>query len=159
MEADKKMEEARKYMKNTYNYDPNNYLYNRLANQFNENEQKFINLQIGAKKKMSGIEEISIVKRRIIECKYELEKRRIEKTNEMKQLWHSRSVSVAKYPSNILKQLSEFNSKKLEEEEKQKMQKEEELNKKEEVLKEKEDDLNRRKDDLIKREEDLNKKE
>ena len=123
MEADKKMEEARKYMKNTYNYDPNNYLYNRLANQFNENEQKFINLQIGAKKKMSGIEEISIVKRRIIECKYELEKRRIEKTNEMKQLWHSRSVSVAKYPSNILKQLSEFNSKKLEEEEKQKMQK------------------------------------
>ena len=40
----------------------------------------------------------------------------------MKQLWHSRSVSMAKYPSNILKQLHEFDLKKFEEEEKQKIQ-------------------------------------
>ena len=64
-----------------------------------------------------------IVKRRIIECKYELEKRRIEKTNEMRELWHSRSVAVAKYPSNILKQINEYELKKNEEEEKQKMKK------------------------------------
>ena len=122
MEVDEKMKEAKKFIKNTYNYDPNNYLYNRLANQFEENEKKFLESQISEKKKESGIEEISVVKRRIIECKYELEKRRIEKTNEMKQLWHSRSVSMAKYPSNILKQLHEFDLKKFEEEEKQKMQ-------------------------------------
>ena len=123
IEVDKKMEEARKYRKNIYKYNPNNYLYNRLANQFNEKEEKFLNSYKKQKKKISGIEEISIVKRRIIECKYELEKRRIEKTNEMKQLWHSRSISVAKYPSNILKQISEYNSKKIEEEEKIKMKK------------------------------------
>ena len=123
IEVDKKMEEARKYRKNIYKYNPNNYLYNRLANQFNEKEEKFLNSHKKQKKKISGIEEISIVKRRIIECKYELEKRRIEKTNEMKQLWHSRSISVAKYPSNILKQISEYNSKKIEEEEKIKMKK------------------------------------
>jgi hypothetical protein len=116
------MIEAKKFIKNTYNYDPNNYLYNRLANKFEESEKKFLESQISEKKKESGIEEISIVKRRIIECKYELEKRRIEKTNEMKQLWHSRSVSMAKYPSNILKQLHEFDLKKFEEEEKQKIQ-------------------------------------
>ena len=123
IEVDKKMEEARKYRKNIYKYNPNNYLYNRLANQFNEKEEKFLNSHKKHQKKISGIEEISIVKRRIIECKYELEKRRIEKTNEMKQLWHSRSISVAKYPSNILKQISEYNSKKIEEEEKIKMKK------------------------------------
>ena len=122
MEADEKMKEAKKFMKNTYNYDPNNYLYNRLANQFEENEKKFMENQISEKKKPNCIEEISIVKRRIIECKYELERRRIEKTNEMKQLWHSRSVSMAKYPSNILKQLHELDLKKFEEEEKQKIQ-------------------------------------
>ena len=122
MEADEKMKEAKKFMKNTYNYDPNNYLYNRLANQFEENEKKFMENQISEQKKPNCIEEISIVKRRIIECKYELERRRIEKTNEMKQLWHSRSVSMAKYPSNILKQLHEFDLKKFEEEEKQKIQ-------------------------------------
>ena len=122
MEADEKMKEAKKFMKNTYNYDPNNYLYNRLANQFEENEKKFMENQISEQKKPNCIEEISIVKRRIIECKYELEKRRIEKTNEMKQLWHSRSVSMAKYPSNILKQLHELDLKKFEEEEKQKIQ-------------------------------------
>ena len=122
MEADEKMKEAKKFMKNTYNYDPNNCLYNRLANQFEENEKKFMENQISEKKKPNCIEEISIVKRRIIECKYELERRRIEKTNEMKQLWHSRSVSMAKYPSNILKQLHEFDLKKFEEEEKQKIQ-------------------------------------
>ena len=122
LQADLKMIEAKKFIKNTYNYDPNNYLYNRLANKFEESEKKFLESQISEKKKESGIEEISIVKRRIIECKYELEKRRIEKTNEMKQLWHSRSVSMAKYPSNILKQLHEFDLKKFEEEEKQKIQ-------------------------------------
>ena len=122
LQADLKMIEAKKFIKNTYNYDPNNYLYNRLANKFEESEKKFLESQISEKKKESGIEEISIVKRRIIECKYELEKRRIEKTNEMKQLWHSRSVSVSKYPSNILKQLQEFDLKKFEEEEKQKIQ-------------------------------------
>ena len=35
----------------------------------------------------------------------------------MKQLWHSRSIAVAKYPSNILKQVNEYDSKKVEEEE------------------------------------------
>ena len=122
LQADLKMIEAKKFIKNTYNYDPNNYLYNRLANKFEESEKKFLESQISEKKKESGIEEISIVKRRIIECKYELEKRRIEKTNEMRELWHSRSVSMAKYPSNILKQLHEFDLKKFEEEEKQKIQ-------------------------------------
>ena len=123
MKVDKQMEEAKKYAKNKTHFNPQNYLYNRLANQYKEKEMKFLNSQKNEKKKISGIEEISIVKRRIIECKYELEKRRIEKTNEMKQLWHSRSVAVAKYPSNILKQLNEYDQKKIEEEEKQKMRK------------------------------------
>ena len=123
MEVDEKMKEAKKFIKNTYNYDPKKYLYNRLANQFEENEKKFLQSHKLEKRKVSGIEEISIVKRRIIECKYELEKRRIEKTNEMKELWHSRSVAVAKYPSNILKQINEYELKKNEEEEKQKMKK------------------------------------
>ena len=123
MEVDKKMEEAKKYVKNKTHFDPQNYLYNRLANNYKLKEIQFLNSQKNEKKKISGIEEISIVKRRIIECKYELEKRRIEKTNEMKQLWHSRSVAVAKYPSNILKQLNEYDLKKIEEEEKQKMRK------------------------------------
>ena len=124
MEVDEKMKEAKKFAKNSPNFDPKNYLYNRLANQFEENEKKkYLDNQKNRIKKISGIEEISIVKRRIIECKYELEKRRIEKTNEMKQLWHSRSVSVAKYPSNILKLLNEYESKKVVEEEEQKMKK------------------------------------
>ena len=123
MEVNKKMEEAKKYAKNSTHFDPQNYLYNRLANKFEEKEKQFLDLQKKEKRKISGIEEISIVKRRIIECKYELEKRRIEKTNQMKQLWHSRSVAVAKYPSNILKQLNEYDLKKIEEEEKQKMKK------------------------------------
>ena len=123
LEVDEKMKEAKKFIKNTYNYDPKKYLYNRLANQFEENEKKFLQSHKLDKRKVSGIEEISIVKRRIIECKYELEKRRIEKTNEMKELWHSRSVAVAKYPSNILKQINEYELKKNEEEEKQKMKK------------------------------------
>ena len=123
LEVDEKMKEAKKYAKNTTNFDPKNYLYNRLANKFEESEKKILDKQKLEKKKISGIEEISIVKRRIIECKYELEKRRIEKTNQMKQLWHSRSVAVAKYPSNILKLLNEIDSKKLEEKEQQKMKK------------------------------------
>ena len=123
MEVDEKMKEAKKFAKNPTNFDPKNYLYNRLANQFEENEKKFLDMQKIGKRKISGIEEISIVKRRIIENKYELEKRRIEKTNEMKQLWHSRSVAVAKYPSNILKQINEYDSKKVVEEEQQKMKK------------------------------------
>ena len=124
IEVDKKMEEAKKYAKNSTHFDPKNYLYNRLANQFEEKEKnKILNMKKKANRKISGIEEISIVKRRIIECKYELEKRRIEKTNEMKQIWHSRSVAVAKYPSNILKQINEYDLKKIEEEEKQKMKK------------------------------------
>lgn len=123
MEVDEKMKEAKKFAKNHINFDPNNYLYNRLANKYEENEKKLLDKQKLEKKKISGIEEISIIKRRIIECKYELEKRRIEKTNEMKQLWHSRSVAVAKYPSNILKQLHEYDLKKVEEEEKEKMKK------------------------------------
>ena len=41
----------------------------------------------------------------------------------MRELWHSRSVAVAKYPSNILKQINEYELKKNEEEEKQKMKK------------------------------------
>ena len=123
LEVDEKMKEAKKFIKNAYNYDPKKYLYNRLANQFEENEKKFLQSHKLDKRKVSGIEEISIVKRRIIECKYELEKRRIEKTNEMRELWHSRSVAVAKYPSNILKQINEYELKKNEEEEKQKMKK------------------------------------
>ena len=123
LEVDEKMKEAKKFIKKTYNYDPKKYLYNRLANQFEENEKKFLQSHKLDKRKVSGIEEISIVKRRIIECKYELEKRRIEKTNEMRELWHSRSVAVAKYPSNILKQINEYELKKNEEEEKQKMKK------------------------------------
>ena len=123
LEVDEKMKEAKKFIKNTSNYDPKKYLYNRLANQFEENEKKFLQSHKLDKRKVSGIEEISIVKRRIIECKYELEKRRIEKTNEMRELWHSRSVAVAKYPSNILKQINEYELKKNEEEEKQKMKK------------------------------------
>ena len=123
LEVDEKMKEAKKYAKNTTNFDPKNYLYNRLANKFEESEKKILDKQKLEKKKISGIEEISIIKRRIIECKYELEKRRIEKTNQMKQLWHSRSVAVAKYPSNILKLLNEIDSKKLEEKEQQKMKK------------------------------------
>ena len=44
--------------------------------------KKILNQQkMDRKTKLSGIEEINIVKRRIIESKYELEKRRIEKTN------------------------------------------------------------------------------
>ena len=123
MFVDEKMKEAKKFSKNSINSDPKNYLYNRLANEYEENEKKFLQKQKYEKKKISGIEEISIVKRRIIECKYELEKRRIDKTNQMKQLWHSRSIAVAKYPSNILKQVNEYDSKKVEEEEKQKMRK------------------------------------
>jgi len=123
MLVDEKMKEAKKFSKNSINSDPKNYLYNRLANEYEENEKKFLQKQKYEKKKISGIEEISIVKRRIIECKYELEKRRIDKTNQMKQLWHSRSIAVAKYPSNILKQVNEYDSKKVEEEEKQKMRK------------------------------------
>ena len=121
LEVDEKMKEAKKYAKNHINFNPDNYLYNRLANQFEEKEKKILDEQRHSKKKVSGIEEISIVKRRIIECKYELEKRRIEKTNEMKNLWHSRSLEVAKYPSNFLKQLKDYENKKLEEEEKQKI--------------------------------------
>ena len=71
----------------------------------------------------SGPEEINIIKRRIIESKYELEKRRIEKTNEMHKLWHSRSLILPKYQSSVLKKINEYESKKVEDEEKEKIKK------------------------------------
>ena len=46
LQADLKMIEAKKFIKNTYNYDPNNYLYNRLANKFEESEKKFLEKKV-----------------------------------------------------------------------------------------------------------------
>ncbi len=123
-EIDKKIEKTRKSIKNKPNFDPKNYLYNKLANQFEENEKKLLNQQKQDRKsKLSGIEEIKIVKRRIIESKFELEKRRIEKTNEMHQLWHSRSLIMPKYQSNVLKKINEYEAKQAEDEEKEKIKK------------------------------------
>ena len=123
-EIDKKIEKTRKSIKNKPNFDPKNYLYNKLANQFEENEKKLLNQQKQDRKsKLSGIEEINIVKRRIIESKFELEKRRIEKTNEMHQLWHSRSLIMPKYQSNVLKKINEYEAKQAEDEEKEKIKK------------------------------------
>ena len=123
-EIDEKIEKTRKSIKNKPNFDPKNYLYNKLANQFEENEKKLLNQQkLDRKSKLSGIEEINIVKRRIIESKFELEKRRIEKTNEMHQLWHSRSLIMPKYQSNVLKKINEYEAKQAEDEEKEKIKK------------------------------------
>ena len=123
-EIDEKIEKTKKSIQNKPNFDPKNYLYNKLANQFEENEKKFLHQQkMDRKSKLSGPEEISIVKRRIIESKFELEKRRIEKTNEMHQLWHSRSLIMPKYQSNALKKLNEYEAKQAEDEEKEKIKK------------------------------------
>ena len=123
-EIDEKIEKTKKSIKNKPNFDPKNYLYNKLANQFEENEKKFLNQQKQDRKsKLSGIEEINIVKRRIIESKFELEKRRIEKTNEMHQLWHSRSLIMPKYQSSVLKKINEYEAKQAEDEEKEKIKK------------------------------------
>ena len=123
-QIDEKIEKTKKYIQNKPIFDPKNYLYNKLANQFEENEKKLLYQQkMDRKTKMSGIEEINIVKRRIIESKYELEKRRIEKTNEMHQLWHSRSLIIPKYQSKTLQKLNEYEAKQAEDEEKEKIKK------------------------------------
>ena len=123
-EIDEKIEKTKQSIKNKPNCEPKNYLYNKLANQFEENEKKYLNQQILERKaKNSGIEEIEIVKRRIIESQFELEKRRIEKTNEMHQLWHSRSLVIPKYKSSALKKLNEYEAKQAEDEEKVKIKK------------------------------------
>ena len=123
-QIDEKIEKTKKYIQNKPIFDPKNYLYNKLANQFEENEKKLLYQQkMDRKTKMSGIEEINIVKRRIIESKYELEKRRIEKTNEMHQLWHSRSLIMPKYQSKTLQKLNEYEAKQAEDEEKEKIKK------------------------------------
>jgi hypothetical protein len=123
-QIDEKIEKTKKYIQNKPIFDPENYLYNKLANQFEENEKKLLYQQkMDRKTKMSGIEEINIVKRRIIESKYELEKRRIEKTNEMHQLWHSRSLIMPKYQSKTLQKLNEYEAKQAEDEEKEKIKK------------------------------------
>ena len=123
-EIDEKIEKTKKLIQNKPNFDPKNYLYNKLANQYEENEKKFWNQQkMERKSKLSGPEEITVVKRRIIESKFELEKRRIEKTNEMHQLWHSRSLIMPKYQSNVLKKINEYEAKQAEDEEKEKIKK------------------------------------
>ena len=123
-EIDEKIEKTKKYIHNKTNFDPKNYLYNKLANQYEENEKKFLFQQkMDRKSKISGPEDINIVKRRIIESKYELEKRRIDKTNEMHQLWHSRSLIMPKFQSNVLKKINEYEAKQAEDEEKQKLKK------------------------------------
>ena len=123
-EIDEKIEKTKKYIQNKVNFDPKNYLYNKLASQYEENEKKFLYQQkMDRKSKLSGPEDINIVKRRIIESKYELEKRRIDKTNEMHQLWHSRSLIMPKFQSNALKKLNEYEAKQAEDEEKQKVKK------------------------------------
>ena len=123
-EIDEKIEKTKKSIQNKPNFDPKNYLYNKLANQYEESEKKFWNQQkMERKSKLSGPEEITIVKRRIIESKFELEKRRIEKTNEMHQLWHSRSLIMPKYQSNILKKINEYEAKQADDEEKEKIKK------------------------------------
>ena len=123
-EIDEKIEKTKLSIKNKPNFDPKNYLYNKMASQFEENEKKLLNQQkMERKAKNSGIEEIEIVKRRIIESKFELEKRRIEKTNEMHQLWHSRSLIMPKYKSSVLKKINEYEAKQAEDEEKDKIKK------------------------------------
>ena len=123
-EIDEKIEKTKKSINNKPNFDPKNYLYNKLANQYEENEKKFWNLQkMERKSKLNGPEEINVVKRRIIESKFELEKRRIEKTNEMHQLWHSRSLIIPKYQSNTLKKINEYEAKQAEDEEREKIKK------------------------------------
>ena len=123
-EIDEKIEKTKKSIQNKPNFDPKNYLYNKLANQYEENEKKFWNQQkMERKSKLSGPEEITVIKRRIIESKFELEKRRIEKTNEMHQLWHSRSLIMPKYQSNVLKKINEYEAKQAEDEEKEKIKK------------------------------------
>ena len=123
-EIDEIVEKTKKSIKNKPNFDPKNYLYNKLANQYEENEKKFLEQQkLERKSKNSGIEEIDVVRRKIIESKIELEKRRLEKTNEMHKLWHSRSLVMPKYQSNILKKINEFEAKQAEDEEKVKIKK------------------------------------
>ena len=123
-EIDEKIEKTKKSIQNKPNFDPKSYLYNKLATQFEENEKKYLFQQkMDRKLKLSGPEEIQVVKRRIIESKYELEKRKIEKTNEMHQLWHSRSLIMPKYQSNALKKLNEIEAKQAEDEEKEKIKK------------------------------------
>ena len=69
-EIDEKIEKTKKSIQNKPNFDPKNYLYNKLANQYEENETKIlIQQKMDRKTKLSGIEEINIVKRRIIESK------------------------------------------------------------------------------------------
>ena len=123
-EIDEIIEKTKKSIQNKPNFDPKNYLYNKLANQYEENEKKFLNQRkMEIKSKLSGPEEITIIKRRMIESKFELEKRRIEKTNEMHQLWNSRSLIMPKYQSNFLKKINEYEAKQAEDEEKEKIKK------------------------------------
>ena len=48
---------------------------------------------------------------------------KIEKTNEMHQLWNSRSLIMPKYQSNFLKKINEYEAKQAEDEEKEKIKK------------------------------------
>jgi len=120
----KKLKKTKKYILNKPNFDPKNYLYNKLATQFEENEKKYLlEHKFDRKSKLNGPEEIEVIRRRIIDSKFELEKRRIEKSNEMHHLWHSRSLIMPKKQSNTLKKINELESKQKEDEEKEKIKK------------------------------------
>ena len=123
-EIDEQILKTKRNIQNKH-FDPKDYLYNKLASQFEENEnRKYTENKLQHKINLSKRQEnIQVIKRRIIESKYELEKRIIQKTNDLHHLWRSRSLITSKYKSPILNKLNEIEKKQIQDEENKHIQK------------------------------------
>ena len=123
-EIDEQILKTKRNIQNKH-FDPKNYLYNKLATQFEENEnRKYTENKLQHKINLSKKQEnIQIIKRRIIESKYELEKRIIQKTNDLHHLWRSRSLITNQYKSPILNKINEMEKKQIQDEENKQIQK------------------------------------
>ena len=117
MRIDEQMKKIKETVKSLENKPVENYLFYKMVNNFEEKEKLFYK-KVKLTEKVVGREELKILNQKYIEKKNELEKKAIEKTLNMKELWHSRSLILPKYKSPILRIIEKDERIKMEKEEK-----------------------------------------
>ena len=124
MKIDEQMSKIKEQVKTAESQPLENYLFYKMANDFEEKEKMFFkNKKLTKKIDIIGQEEIKQLQEKYNEKKKELEKKAQEKTISMKKLWNSRSLVLPKYKSPILKIIQEDEKSKMEEEEKKQSKK------------------------------------
>ena len=88
-----------------------NYLFHKMEQNFQENEKKLLH-KITTERKVKNIfyrqnVDIETINNEFQILKNQLQKRAIDQTNNIKKVWHSRSMIMKKYETNLMKNLKE----------------------------------------------------